>query len=103
MDNLAIKHGYYFVIDRNDNDKYMTIEIGPAYRNDDLEKITIKSENGFIKLFMNDKQESLRDQDLSNPFEYVADGFINKIIDQYTKMSLVKRVNDVLVPYFEEN
>lgn len=102
MDNLAIKHGYYFVVDRNDDEKYMNIEIGPAYRNDDVEKVSIRSENGFIKLFINDEQDMLRDQDLSRSFEEVTDGFLNKIIEAHTKMALVKRVDNVLVPYFEE-
>lgn len=102
MDNLAIKHGYYFVVDRNDDEKYMNVEIGAAYRNDDVEEFTIKSENGFIKFFINGKQEALRDQDVSRSFEEVVDSFLEKIVESYTKMSLVKRVDNVLVPYFEE-
>lgn len=102
MDNLAIKHGYYFVVDRNDDEKYMNIEIGAAYRNDDVEEFTIKSENGFIKFFINGKQEALRDQDISRSFEEVVDSFLEKIVDAHTQMALVKRVDNVLVPYFEE-
>lgn len=102
MDNLAIKHGYYFVVDRNDDEKYMNVEIGAAYRNDDVEEFTIKSENGFIKFFINGKQEALRDQDVSRSFEEVVDSFLEKIVESHTKMSLVKRVDNVLVPYFEE-
>ena len=47
MDNtesLAIKHGYYFIVDRDDDLKIMNIEIGKAYRNDDVEQFSIKSE-----------------------------------------------------------
>lgn len=102
MDNLAIKHGYYFEVDRDDEKKYMHVKIGEAYRNDDVEDFLIKSENGFIKFFINGEQEALRDQDLSNSFEDVSDAFLSKIIDAHTKMSLVKRVNNELVPYFEE-
>lgn len=102
MDNLAIKHGYYFVVDRNNDEKYMNIEIGAAYRNDDVEEFTIKSENGFIKFFINGKQEALRDQDISRSFEEVVDSFLEKIVDAHTQMALVKRVDNVLVPYFEE-
>lgn len=102
MDNLAIKHGYYFVVDRNDDEKYMTVEIGPAYRNDDVEEFSIKSEGGFIRFFINGQQETLRDQDLSRSFEEVTDAFLDKIIEAHTKMALVKRVDNVLVPYFEE-
>lgn len=102
MDNLAIKHGYYFVVDRNDDEKYMNIEIGAAYRNDDVEEFSIKSENGFIKFFINGKQEALRDQDISRSFEEVSDAFLDKIVEAHTKMALVKRVDNVLVSYFEE-
>jgi hypothetical protein len=102
MDNLAIKHGYYFEVDRDDERKYMHVEIGQAYRNDDVENFTIKSEGGFLKFFINGEQDTLRDQNLSNSFEDVADSFLEKIINAHTKMALVKRVNSELVSYFEE-
>ena len=102
MDNLAIKHGYYFVADRYDDKKYMTVEIGAAYRNDDVKEFAIKSEGGFIRFFINGEQETLRDQDLSRSFEEVSDAFLDKIVEAHTKMALVKRVDNVLVPYFEE-
>lgn len=103
MDNLAIKHGYFFVVDRDDEKKYMNVEIGPAYRNDDVESFSVKSEGGFLKFFVNGIQDTLRDQNLSNSFEEVSDSFLNKIVQAHTKMALVKRVDGVLVPYFEEN
>ena len=105
MDNtesLAIKHGYYFIVDRDDNLKIMNIEIGKAYRNDDVEQFSIKSENGFLNFYINGKKEMLRDQDLSNSFEHVADEFLRKITDANTKNCLVKRVDNKLVSYYEE-
>ena len=52
MDNLAVKHGYYYEVDRNDEEKYMHVIIGKAYRNDDVESFTIKSENGFLAFYI---------------------------------------------------
>ena len=102
MDNLAVKHGYYYEVDRNDEEKYMHVIIGKAYRNDDVESFTIKSENGFLAFYINDKREVLRDQDLSNSFEDLSDAFLEKIAASSTKVSLMRRVNDDLVPYYDE-
>lgn len=101
--NLAIKHGYFFVVDRDDEKKCMTVEIGPAYKNDDVENFSIKSEGGFLRFFINGIQDTLRDQDLSSSFEEVSDSFLNKIVEAHTKSALVKRVEGNFVPYFEEN
>lgn len=106
MDNsetLAIKHGYYFVVDRDDESKVMNIEIGRAYRNDDVEHFSIKSEGGFLNFYINGEKEMLRDQDLSRPFEEVADEFLSRIVKDNTKNALVKRVNNQLVSYYGDD
>lgn len=99
-DSLAIKHGYYFEVDRNDEEKVFHVIIGKGYINDDVENFSVKMEDGFMVYYTNGKREAIRDEDLCNTFENVADAFLSKIADAYTKNALVKRVDGKLVSYY---
>jgi len=100
VNNLALKHGYYFVINRDDDAQVLHIEIGKGYQNDDVTSTTVKVENGFINHYINGKLDTKRDANLVVSFSTIADGFINKLINQYTKSALVKRSGESLVPYY---
>lgn len=100
MSDLAIKHGYYFEVDRNDYKKQFNVIIGKGYQDDEVENFSMNMENGFLIYYINGKKETMRDCDLSKPFEEVADAFLDKIISAYTKMAIMKRVSGELVPYY---
>ena len=103
MSTLAIKHGYYFVVDRNDDEKILHIEIGKGYQNDGVVTTSIKEEGGFLTHYFNGVRSSTRDTSLLGPlsFSKIADDFLKKITDEYTNNALVKRVDNNLVPYFD--
>lgn len=100
-EDLSIKHGYYFIVDKNDLEKTLNIIIGKGYINDEVKEISIKEENGFINYYVNGKKDSIRDASLTNSFSEIVDNFLNHIVEQYTKNALVKKVDDKLVPFFE--
>ena len=100
MENLAVKHGYYFLIERSDEDKYLHVEIGKAYRNDDVTNFSIKSEDGFLSFYVNGHKDAIRDQDLSKSFEEVSDDFIERIVEAYGKIAVMKMENGKFVQYF---
>lgn len=102
MEDLAVKHGYYFLIDRDDDKKYFHVDIGKAYKNDDVDNFTIKSENGFLMFFVNGKKDAIRDQNLSKDFSQVADEFINQIVEAYSKVAIMKMEDGKFVQYFEK-
>ena len=52
MENLAVKHGYYFLVDRDDENKVFNVIIGKGYQNDDVSSFSITSENGFLVFFV---------------------------------------------------
>lgn len=103
MSDLAIKHGYYFEVDRNDLTKEFNVIIGKGYQDDDVENFSMKMEKGFLVYYINGVKETMRDCDLSKPFEEVADAFLEKIVEANTKMAVMKRVNGELVPYYSNN
>ena len=90
MENLAVKHGYYFLIERSDEDKYLHVEIGKAYRNDDVTNFSIKSEDGFLSFYVNGHKDAVRDQD----------DFIERIVEAYGKIAVMKMENGKFVQYF---
>lgn len=101
MNDLMIKHGYYFVVNRDDENMRLHIEIGKAYVNDDIKDVTITEENGFIKLYMNGELESSRDTSVTPPFSEVIDSYIHNMVEEFTANALVKRSGENFVPYFE--
>lgn len=101
MNDLSIKHGYYFVLDRDDNKGRFHVEIGKAYINDDVTNLTITEENGFIKLYMNGELSSSRDASLTPSFSEVVDSYINNMVEEFTENALVKRSGENFVPYFD--
>lgn len=101
MNDLSIKHGYYFVLDRDDLNMRFHVEIGKAYINDDVKDITITEENGFIKLYMNGELSSSRDTSVTPTFAQVIDSYIENMVQEFTENALVKRSGENFVPYFE--
>lgn len=101
MDDLSIKHGYYFVIYRDDDAMRFHVEIGKGYINDDVKNITITEENGFIKLYMNGELSSSRDTSMTPPYSEVIDSYITNMVDEFTENALIKRSGDKFVPYFD--
>lgn len=101
MNDLSIKHGYYFVLDRDDLNMRFHVEIGKAYINDDVKDITITEENGFIKLYMNGELSSSRDTSVTPTFAQVIDYYIENMVQEFTENALVKRSGENFVPYFE--
>lgn len=102
MENLAVKHGYYFLVNRNDEDKVFHVDIGKAYKNDDVDNFSIKSENGFLMFFVNGKKDAVRDQDLSKDFSQVVDEFLEQIVEAYGEVAVMKMENGNFVQYFEK-
>lgn len=102
MENLAVKHGYYFLVDRDDENKVFNVEIGKGYKNDDVDNFSIKSEDGFLRFFVNGRVDAVRDQDLSKDFEQVVDEFIAQIVAAYGKVAVMKIENGRFVQYFQK-
>jgi hypothetical protein len=102
MLDLAIKHGYYFVVSLDNENKVFHVEIGKGYIDDDVKDFTVKEEDGFLTYSVNGKRETMRDTSLSNSFEDVVNAFLHRIIESYTANALVKRDGDKLIPFYDE-
>jgi hypothetical protein len=101
MNDLSIKHGYYFAIDRDDVNMRFHVDVGKGYINDDVKNITITQENGFIKLYINGELSSSRDTSVTPPYSDVIDSYIKNMVDEFTQSALVKRSGESFIPYFD--
>ena len=101
---LSIEKGYYFLVDRKDSMKYMHVDIGKGFQNDDIQEVTILEENGFIVFKMNNTVTQKRDLNVTKKaFEDVANTFIDEIVSEYSESAVCKLDdNGNFIPYFEK-
>jgi hypothetical protein len=103
MEDLALKHGYYFVVDRDDSTGKFVITCGPQYIKDGVESFSIERKNGFISFYTNDTRKITTDESLvAKPYPEIVDLFENQMAAEYTKAAFYKNVDGNLVPYFGE-
>ena len=103
MENLAVKHGYYFLVDKDDEEKVFNVIIGKGYQNDDVSSFSITSENGFLVFYVNGQKDAIRDQDLSKEFEQVVDEFLDNIIEAYGTVAVMKMEDGKFVQYYTKD
>jgi len=102
MIDLTIKHGYYFLINKKDEEQIFEVEIGKAYQKDGVKNFAVKVENGFMNYYSNGVKQSIRDVDVVNTFESVAQAFIDTLVEHYTPGALLKRSGDNLISFFQK-
>lgn len=104
MNNLLKKHGYYIVVDRNDDTGYFMAEFGKGYADSiGVSSISIKDENGFIQFYIDGIKSRIADSDLIvRSFTEIVDSYLEGMSKECTKDVFFKRDGENLIPYFEK-
>ncbi len=104
VNKLMIDSGFYIIVDIvvEENMNIFNLTLGPSYKQDDLENISITDDGKFLRYFENGIQKTIRDLSTTKSFEDTVKSYIEILLRKFPKNSILRKVDGEFVNYFDE-
>lgn len=104
VNKLMIDSGYYVLVsfDTDEDFKTFKLTLGKAYQENGLFSISITDDGEYLRYFENDVQKVIRDLATTTSFEETSANYINLLLQDFPKNSIIQEVDGVYTNYFSE-